>query len=366
MSTQHHLDDGLRRLVDDLSAPATEETRQAIGRRTAVLRRRRRARHAAGAGLLIVALLAGALSLRGGGGPAEFETGPATPHTTDELPAITVDVEGAEVDFAQEVSDAGPDGALGDVPARWEGSFQVFRRLAASADAPELVGPSVFVEHSSSSDAVVRQAGEETVNVGEATGFMMRQGSSVSLRWNPYGSDSTAQLHTWDLSDEEVMQFANGLRSLDEDISFPADDADQFGFEATELPQGIQEDPVEQVASQLRDIRRLSLTMPGASISVYVSSDGERGFEVQLDSWLQQGSEVEQVQVMEDRWGVLTHTGNEWVLTWPPTEGSTATVRIHFDQPADRAAVDEVVAGIREISEDDWQALLEAHGDATG
>ena len=226
--TEPRLEDKLHSLADLLDAPASTTARQAIGRRTRVLRRRRRARNTV-LGVAVVVAVAGLLSLLSRG--TDVETGPSNPGYT--LPAITVDLDGWEVASAEEALDESPVDPL-------DGSYQVFRRPG------ELVGPTVFVAHTPSSDTVVPMEGQETVGVRGRDGALTEGNQSITLTWNPPppNGDSTAYLYAWDLPREEVIAIANSLETLGDGLGYPVTPDMKFGFDAppAALPDGIEEE----------------------------------------------------------------------------------------------------------------------------
>lgn len=357
------LEDHLHRLADDLAAPATPEARAAVRRRVGVLRRRRRARTAVGGGVVAVALVAGVAALQRDD-PADVEMGPAGPDAAA-LPAFTVDREGWEV---IEAVDLGVDEDVEDLAAPVqadpaedaaapEGSLQVFRRPG------QLTGPSAFLSHGPASDAVVPEEGDETVSLNGADGFLRPAGfDAYSLLWNPAGSDSHAVLRTYGLSSDEVEAFAAGLRAKDDAISYPPAADDVFGFEASELPAGIEEDPVASPPAGPPAGRRTVLERDRARVEVTIDNLGDRSFESRLAELLTTAEGVSEGRVLDRTVVVVERVGDggtQWNLTWQDARGAVVDVLI---TGVDAASVPGVAEDIRELRADAWRALVAESG----
>jgi hypothetical protein len=347
------LEEHLRRLADPVEAPASASARGAIDRRVDVLRGRRRARNAMGGGLLVAAIVAGGMALRGVK-TVEDQDGQIAASGSG-LPAFSVEVDGWDVTEATDQFDHAPD------PEEWilagtDVSLQVFRRTG------DLIGPVVYVTHSASSDAVVPVDGQESVAVGDAIGAIKQLDDSVDMIWNPEHGDSTATLKARGLSEDEAVAFAADLEMKDpERISFPPAPDAEFGFVPGELPDGLEE--VTGLRSlgpdYQRDNRLLRLADGTRTIDVEVANGGAIFFEALLNDLLFTPDEVEQVTVLGHD-AVLVHDGKaqRWNLVWRHT--SDTSVRITLTG-GDRATVDQIVDGLQEISEDEWDDIVAEH-----
>jgi hypothetical protein len=338
------LEDHLHDLADRVAAPATDAARQTIGHRAGVLRRRRQVRNAAGAGVLALALavVAGGLVLRDD--PADVEMRPAepgaddTPGADDAVPALTVD--GWEVVPADE----GPPDPAGGEGAATVGSFQVFRGTGG------LLGPTVFLRHTPVSDTDGPLTEDERVDVGGTTAYLSSLGpdDNFLLRWQPMG-DSAVTLHSWNLSRDDVLAFANGLQPRDEDgtIQYPGSD-DQFGFDAPVSTTEMEELPVLATTVDPSSVRVVELTREEASVELEIGRGNERDFDAGLDDLLTTVGEATEVSVME-RPGVLVHhpDSGTWTLTWRPTDDTVASMTA---SDVDESTVNEIVASIRAMS----------------
>jgi hypothetical protein len=344
------LDDHLHHLADRVTAPATPEARQAISRRSGVLRRRRQVRNAVGGGVLALALLAGGLALRGDDRP-DVEMGPAEPGSGS-LPALTVDLDGWAI---VDVEDTAFGVHLGDDPV-WEGSLQEFRRPG------ELTGPYVVLQHTVASDALMAEEGDQTVAIGDASGYLRQTGpSSITLRWGPQNSDAHAYLQAWGLSPDEVVEFAQGLEPNDDSIEHPQAPDEQFGFVATWLPDGIEEYPGEPVNADRPSVRRVFLEResgePGI-VRVDIRHGDEMAFEDSLDDLQVTDGTGERLSILDRPAVLVERPDNEWLLLWRHTDDAVVVVSL---LGVDRSTVDDVADGIREMPEEEWQAVLGLH-----
>lgn len=351
------LEDHLHRLADDLAAPPTPETRAAVHRRAGTLRRRRRVGTAIGGGVAAVALVAGVAALQRDDpadvemGPAETVPGPAEPDggaaepVSGALPVVAVEGEGWEVVEAGDQAVAATEGAV----------VQVFRRQG------DLTGPSAFLLHWPASDTVVPEAGDETVPVNGTDGYLREAGvDAYVVDWNPPGTDSHASLATYGLSRDQVLDLAAGLRSKDGDIASPPAPDDTFGFDATALPAGIEEEPLAAPPTGPTEGRRVVFERDLARVEITVTSPGDRAFESGLGQLLTTAGEVTEVRVLA-RMAVLVErsggTGSQWNLTWQDAGGAAVDVHITGVE-----SVIDVVDGIRVLPADDWPDLVARAG----
>lgn len=337
--TMPPLEDRLTQLADGLIAPATPEAREAVGRRTRVLRRRRRARQAAGAGALVLAAVVGSIAV------SRDTTPEATTDFAGEgaLPTLDLDLEGWQVVAAENT-------AAGAAVAPNEGSVQVFQR------AGDVEGPRIVLRHSSVSDAVVPVDGDEEVAVGSVRGYLRETGAdSLTLTWAPPLGDNAAEIEADGLSRDEVLAFAAGLVSKDDSFQFPAAPDDRFGFVATALPQGLKEVPSPEATVEDAPARRLVAENATATVELTIEGTGDADYESTLGDLAQTGR-VEELSVMGHPGVLVEHPGDlRWSVAWQPRPGTTARLVL---SGVDRAGVDQVIGGVREISGDAWAALV--------
>ena len=345
------LDDRLHRLADQLTAPPTPAAREAIVRRAGVLRRRRRVRNAVGGGVLALAVVAGVLAVKGEQ-PDDVEMGPAGPAGggSVSLPALTVDLAGWAIVAVEDTS----------VPADVAGSedptvpIQVFRRPG------DLAGPSVVLHHQAASDPVVAEPGDLTVAVGDTEAYLRRTGEqSLTLRWNADQGDAHARVQAWGLSEDQLIDFADGLRPKDDDISFPPSADDEFGFVASLLPEGIEEVQINPVNEERPGIRRLVLEAGEQTAEVVINEGGEQAFEAELANLLATAGEVEATSVLQHPAVAVEHPDDgQWSLIWRHTVQALVVVTL---SGVDRSTVADFAAGIREVPEDEWRDLHADH-----
>jgi hypothetical protein len=332
------LEDRLNRLADGLIAPPTPEAREAIGHRTGVLRRRRRARQAAGVGALVLAAVAGSIAVTRDTAP-EARTDFADPHAA--LPALTLDVDGWDVVAA--------DDTVAD------GSVQLFR-VPGDTD-----GPTIALRHHTASDPVFPLDGtDEAVTVGPVTGYLHQTSAEdFTLRWNPPLGDNAAEIEAHGLSRDEVLEFAEGLESRDDEIQHPPLSGDVFGFEATRLPKGIEEDVDADAPDGPVPARLLVAVRASAMAQLTIQASGDGAYRATVTGLEQEGGSTEQLTVMGHPAFAVEHPDEfGWTVVWQPRAAMTAEMTL---SGVDRVAIDGVVAGLREIDEDEWDALVTAH-----
>jgi hypothetical protein len=299
-------------------------------------------------------VVAGVLAFRGDErhGP-DVEMGPITPGEEDEgsLPAITVEADGWEVIDAQEDYDQPWDAGDTNIEFGYVGSLQVFRRPG------QLAGPTIVVQHWPASDAVVPRSGEEAVQIGDRQGALHQvDDRRFTLSWNPPTGDSQGYLQAFDLTREQVIDFATGLEAQDGDIDYPPAADDQYGFEATVLPADIEEDPVGPLRERA-DSRRVELQKGSADVVVSVDDRGEMTFEDKLAGRLINGADVAEVSV-EGRPALLVGQGQTWTVLWRHGDANVE-VSITGAERWEYGEVDVIIDGLREISEEEWRDLRE-------
>jgi hypothetical protein len=345
------LDDHLHRLADQLAAPPTPEVREAIVRRAGVLRRRRWVR-TVGGGVLALALVGGALALKGEQ-PDDVDMGPAGPGdgVSVSLPALTVDLAGWAIVTAADTNV--PADVAGSEDATLQGALQVFRRPA------DLAGPSAVLHHQAAADPVVAEPGDLTVAVGDTEAFLLRTGAqSLTLRWN-VGHGAYAQVQAWGLSEDQLIDFADGLRPKDDDISFPPGASDEFGFVATRLPESIEEVQMNPVNERRPGVRRLVLESGDRTAEVVINEGGEPAFETDLANLLETAGAVEATSVLQRNAVAVEHPDDgQWSLIWRHTGQALVVVTL---SGVDRSTVADFAAGIREVPEDEWRDMLADH-----
>jgi hypothetical protein len=340
------LEDRLNRLADGLIAPPTPEAREAIGHRTGVLRRRRRARQAAGVGALVLAALAGSIAVTRDTAP-EAQTDFADPHAA--LPALTLDVDGWDVVEAEETEAETPAAAS-------DGSVQLFYK------AGDAEGPSIVLRHHAAGDPVfpLEGADEEAVVIDEVTGYLQQTGAEdFVLRWAPPVGDNAAEIEARGLTRDEVLAFARRLESRDDELQNPPLPGDVFGFEATYLPEGLEEEK-DAATDERAPVRRLVAQSASALAELTIEASGDAAYWATVSDLEQSGGPPEQLTVMGHPAYLVEHLDAfGWTVVWQPRAAVTAEMTL---SGIDRAAIDRVVAGLREIDEDEWDALVTAHG----
>lgn len=331
------LEDRLNRLADGLIAPPTPEAREAIGHRTGVLRRRRRARQAIAVGALVVVAVAGSLAVTRDAAP-EAQTDFADPHAA--LPALTLDVDGWDVVEA--------DDTVAD------GSVQLFR-VPGDTD-----GPTIVLRHQVASDPVLPLDGEEEVAIGDVTGYVRRTSAEdVELRWAPPFGDNAAEIEAHGLSQDEVLEFAEGLESRDDEIHHPPLSDDVFGFEATRLPKGVEEDVGADTPDGTVPARFLVAESASATAQLTIEASGDGAYRATVTDLEQDGESTEPLTVMGHPAFAVEHPNEfRWTVVWQPRAAMTAEMIL---SGVDRATIDGILSGLREIDEDEWDALVAAH-----
>ena len=333
------LEEHLTRLADGLVAPATPEARQAIGHRTGVLRRRRRAKRAVGSGVLVLAVIGGIALTRPDPNPEAEVANPSR------LPTFTLEVPGWDVGTAQDGVTAGT----------LTGSEQVF----ATPGDPD--GPRLVLRHVPSSDAFAPATSDEAVvAVGEAEGRLTHpETDELVLRWSPPLGDNTAEIEARGLTQDQVLGFAEGLQAKDQDgFQYPPMPDDTFGFVPTSVPGGLEEVTAE--APPESGPGRLLVADGGsatAELTVMPADDPDR--QATLDALAATAGEREALSVLgRPAQLVAGPSGLTSWLVWQPQDGVSAVLEV---TGGDRSTIDALIGGLREVSEDDWEALVGAH-----
>jgi len=276
----------------------------------------------------------------------------AHPGPAGSPPALTFDLAGWQVRSASEDDfPAAPDA----VRPRAGEAVQVFRQP------DDLVGPTVYVSHHSSSDAVVPQTGSAPVQINGAAGAITEPDAQhVSLHWNPTAaSDSTIDLDAWKLSRNEAIDFASALELKDNRISYPATGNDHFGVRATTPgPKDIEEDPIDPIAPGPWKDRNVDLNRPNTDdyVHIAISSDNEQLFEDVLHGFVG-SSKAEVVSVLGHSAVLLRSAPNPevWTLVW--RQPGRALVSLNATG-VDRSTMEDIIGGLKELSDAEWQDML--------
>jgi hypothetical protein len=340
------LEDRLNRLADGLVAPPTPEAREAIGHRTGVLRRRRRARQAAGVGALVLAAVAGSIAVTRDTAP-EAQTDFADDGAA--VPALTLDVDGWDVVQAVDTEAETPAAAS-------DGSVQLFH---VPGDGE---GPTIVLRHHAAGDPVLplEGAAEEDVAIGEVRGYLRQTGAEdFELRWAPPLGDNAAEIEARGLARDEVLAFARGLESRDDEIQNPPLPGTVFGFDATNLPEGVEEDAGALASDEPALARRVVAESASASAELTIEATGEAAYRATLSDLELSGKPAEPLTVMGEPGFAVEHPDEfRWTVIWQPRPATTAKLVL---SGVDRAMIDGIVSGLREIDEDEWDALVTAH-----
>jgi hypothetical protein len=344
----------LHTLAEAVSAPPTASVRDAVRRRSVALRRRRRARYVAAGTILALSIVGGVVWLSTNDA-ANVTTGsppddPARwadwqpPAAGETLPALTVEADRLDLVGASEASGQIEPPPAGVILGPPQLSFQVFRRPGAYA------GPTVYLSARRSVGPDEPSPPFETVEVDGHEAILSRYVAAVPrLSWT-LPEDVEVSARFWRMTTDEILAFANGL----------AERPDGPGFEATTLPQGIEEDPMESVPMTNFVHRDLGFRAGGdTSVELHIVRSDEADFESFVEDRLEAADAVEQLTVLGHP-AVLIHyeDSDRWSVQWRQTTSD----RVELDVTgADRASLDRIIAGIREIDEAAWQALAAAH-----
>lgn len=347
VNIEERLRTGLRSSAETVSVPDDLPAR--IERRITL--RRRQALTARVAVTMVVLSLAGGALWLNTNDTADVSTGspPADPTrwadwqpppAGETLPALTVEADGIDLEGASEHSgpiEPAPEGVILGPPQR---SFQVFRQPGAYA------GPTAYVSTRQSAGPSGPGLPSETVEVDGHEATLSTYVPAVPrLSWKLAG-DVEVTARFWSMTTDEILEFANGLEER----------PGGAGFDATALPQGIEEDPMESVPMTTFAFRDLGFRS-GSDIFVelHIVRSDEVDFESFVEDRLDSADAVEQLTVL-NRPAVLIHyeDSDRWSLQWRQTTRD----RVELDVTgADRASLDRIVAGIREIDEAAWQEL---------
>jgi hypothetical protein len=295
-------------------------------------------------GALVLAAVAGSIAVTRDTAP-EAQTDFADDGSA--VPALTLDVDGWDVVEAVDTEAETP-------AAPSDGSVQLFHVPG------DVEGPSIALRHWAASDTDMPLAGEDEVTVGAVTGYLRQTGGKdFVLRWAPPIGDNAAEIEARGLTQDEVLAFANGLETRDDELQYPPLPGDEFGFETTYLPPGVEEDAVPDAPDEPAPARRLVAESTAATAELTIAASGDAAYWTTVSDLEQSGGPLEQLTVMGEPAFLVEHPDEfRWTLLWQPRAAMTAEMTL---SGVDRAAIDGVVAGLREIDEDEWDALVTAH-----
>jgi hypothetical protein len=348
---EERLRTGLRSSAETVSVPDDLPAR--IERRI-TLRRRQALTARVAATIMVLSLAGGALWLNANDTTDVFTGSPPAdparwadwqpPPAGETLPALTVEADGIELARASEDSgpiEPAPEGVILGPPRR---SFQVFRQPGAYA------GPTAYVSTRQSAGPSGPGLPSETVEVDGHEATLSTYVPAVPrLSWKLAGDIEVSALF-WSMTTDEILEFANGLEER----------PDGSGFDATALPQGIEEDPMESVPMTTFANRELGFSAGNDTVvEMHIDRSDEAEFESFVEDRLETTDAVEQLTVL-DRPAVLIHyeDSDRWSLQWRHTTRD----RVELDVTGvDRASLDRIIAGISEIDEATWQDLVAAH-----
>lgn len=372
------LPDLLHDLADGVHAPATLDVTQAVHRRSATLRhRRRRARVGVGGGLLAVAVVAGGVWVAGTGRDArsDVSTDPADGERDGdgggaispipgvpvgepgEVPALTIEHPDVRVVAAHDealpgAGDGGPRTDTGGV------TWQVFRRPG------DYAGPLVLVGSGPADDVRLGIEGLDVPEVpvgGEADAEATTlEVGAVETRFTTFDDGTALRVDAIGLDGDEIDGFHGGLRPR----------ASGGGQEATMLPAGLEElvfDLSDRATTPLVE-RTLDLDHGTRPDPIHLRIESPTGADpAAMEAvflyalWDRRTAtlddEVRAVEVLGRPAALIGATGPEPELLWLHT--TSAAVDLHLPT-ADTSALDGLIAGIHELTPDEWSALQRA------
>jgi hypothetical protein len=233
------------------------------------------------------------------------------------------------------VEDQGEPAGAGPGPA-----FQAFRSDAGFG------GPALWVETvppggdlgpEGSGPGVTRT----TIRGRDAT--MTEVGSTITLSL-PGGADGGFYITAVDISADDLVAFADGLRAR----------SDGAGWDATVRPQGLAELPLDDGVSAFGVYAEWSYTGPlDANYELIVRPGGAGVFE----DWAREhgsGAGTVKPLTVDGRPGVVIQTESELIALWRPTDTVVADFRVN-------GTVDDLIAdleALRPVDEAAWRAHL--------
>lgn len=219
-------------------------------------------------------------------------------------------------------------------------------------------GPTVSGQDEGGVGRFVRLAG------GEPGRLVDLRGVGLRLTWRPEGSDAYASAGAWGLTSEDLVAFVSGLAPR---LGGPS-------FDATVLPDGIEEDPIEPPADPGQmwiGYRVVDLAPePEAAddglgpVHVTVMRGDDADFGLTLAARAAAGGAIEQVTVL-GRPAVLLGargTADWWPLLWRQNAADRVEVRI---AATDRTDVDRVIAALDEVDARAFTDMVREAGERT-
>jgi hypothetical protein len=182
----------------------------------------------------------------------------------------------------------------------------------------------------------------EDVSIDGVTGHLSNRPSGWStLEWTmPDGTG--AQVLGFGIENVELIRFAAGLELDDDGVGYTAGHVPD-GFFAQEYSAP---DPDEPNAAY-----QLTYRLGAVSVEVHVHRESR---EVQEERLIQalSGIETAENHPTFDRPGILASYGSVWTLAWNHQSG--VDVNLIIMGTDDRAVVDQIVDGVRELTSDEW------------
>ena len=367
---EDRLASALRASADAVSAPPDQRARLAVAGRADDLRARRRTRRNRIVGLAACAAVVGGLAWWGrddqgamvvtdSDTPVSWDLGPAPA----EAPAFTV--EGlVPIDGEASVYDPPPGNPPLDLvsPVTGEGvderpGIQAFRR-------PRDYGsPTVHVTYGPTVVAGTTPATSVPLADGTDGRLVVTSPTSATLSWRPTGGTDVAVARAHGLSPDELRAFVDGLLLRQ----------DGLGFDATVLPDGLAEDPIEPAADPsllwsadraLRLVGEAGAPLPGP-VQVDVTRSDEADFESMVADRISVAGSVDQVTAL-GRPAVLVHRRDDedrWTVLW--RHNRSDWVELDITAP-DRPAVDRLLASLHEVDAATFTSLLGQADDNLG
>jgi hypothetical protein len=367
-SVEERVSRGLAARAGAVAAPPDAHARRAVARRV-VWRRRRRRRLTAGAlgTAIVVAAVAVVAGLTGSDeGATPVRTGPDAgtepPPTPEAIPALTV--EGyAVVEGESSLNDPPPGVTREPVdPVNGEAladrlSVQAFRRPG------DFAGPGAVVTHGRGAASLPEGGSRGQVRLpgGVLADLVELPGGGARAVWRAADGSGFVSVQAWGLASGDLVAFVEGL------VPRPG----RPGVDATVLPAGIEEDPVDPPADPSQmwvGYRVLDLEPEGEAAGdglgpahVTVMRSDEADFEITLGARASGGGAVEQVTVL-GRPAALVHPRGPtgwWTLLWRHDAADRVEVRI---AGPDRTGVDRVIGALREVDAGAFDELLDEAG----
>lgn len=351
------LSQALRTRATEVAATPDDDVRAAVDRRVAKRVRTRRARRAAAAATSAVAVLVlalGAVVLSDDKQPDVATVPQTTPDPDSDTDPDEVSL--PRIGFA-ETQDLvlQPGAEIGPVDVNgsyWEyDQIQVFRTPGEGV--PVLYAPWPAVQ-----PAEVRPPASQDVTLGASVGRLDGEdGALMALYWAlPDGTD--AQLLAYGIDRAELVSFAAGMQADPSGVGYTTGPL-PAGFAAETLERTPGDEPVDRYALKFQHS-----AYPNLSVELTVQYHKRYWQEEQLMLSLSMATSREETEVM-GRHAMVVHNAasspSSWTVAWSPAEGVTAFVLLRGAN-LERAEVDELLASLQTLDEDEWNAVLAAAG----